>query len=330
MILTFVQWLRSSLGRLHIFVAVAGSLVLAGQVLHAGPYSATVLATPGLQGYWRLGEASGDFADSGPHGLNGIEQAAGGANAGMSRAVAGPRPADGFLGFEATNTAIHVDRMDGGDWVNIADDDRLDPRTGDWTVEAWFYSEVENNSGFTWAIVGKLQSGGADNNRLGYALLYNYWDQTGSVSGSYRGQAGMTLVETFPGIPVTPDSWHHMVSVLHRNRTVDDTDYQESGVSVFIDGELKQTRSLTTLDGDPGFDINTPHDLVIGAMTQAGNFGFRGLIDEVAVYNRALSPEEVAAHYTAAFVPIPEPNACVLALFSCVMLLARQVRTRCQ
>jgi len=53
---------------------------------------------------------------------------------------------------------------------------------------------------------------------------------------------------------------------------------------------------------DTGDDGNTANNVNIGSWyigSRAGSFGYEGIIDEVAFYNYALSPERIAAHYAA-------------------------------
>src|SRR5439155_13029379 len=55
----------------------------------------------------------------------------------------------------------------------------------------------------------------------------------------------------------------------------------------------------------PATLINTAHDVSIGARQNSGSanydLNFDGRIDEVAIYNRALNPNEILAHFNAAF-----------------------------
>ena len=83
------------------------------------------------------------------------------------------------------------------------------------------------------------------------------------------------------------------------------------------------------LDGQ-GFSPNDVNPLRIGggATEGNGNFFFHGDIDEAAVYDTALSPERVLAHYEAGINPIPEPSTIVLSVLGIFGLLATARRRR--
>ena len=77
-----------------------------------------------------------------------------------------------------------------------------------------------------------------------------------------------------------PNDWNH-VSVTKSNREV----------AMYINGELQG-------QGVPIAPFEQPHDvpLLFGA-NQVGSPLFRGLLDEIAFYNRALTPEEIKTMY---------------------------------
>jgi hypothetical protein len=66
----------------------------------------------------------------------------------------------------------------------------------------------------------------------------------------------------------------------------------------------------------PAALFDNDHDVSIGARKNTGSeaygLNFAGLIDEVAIYSRALSAGEVQANYNAA--QVPEPSSAVLTL----------------
>ena len=99
-----------------------------------------------------------------------------------------------------------------------------------------------------------------------------------------------------------------------------------SGLSVFVNG--------VQIDADGG-NLNNP-DQVLN--TGSGNFAFGarndlsqfnlypGLLDDVQVYNEALSAAEVASLYNSPGSVIPEPSTALLGLVSCGLLLVRRRR----
>lgn len=84
--------------------------------------------------------------------------------------------------------------------------------------------------------------------------------------------------------------WHHLAVV-----------YSGTALSIFIDGVQKAT-------GDRA--LNTPFSaFTLGADLEAGGSAtpFQGVIDDVSIYDRALSPTEISQLASAA--PVPEPSA---------------------
>jgi hypothetical protein len=87
-------------------------------------------------------------------------------------------------------------------------------------------------------------------------------------------------VSCFSGEPYEPRRWQHVVAVK-----------QGDQLSLYVDGELKQAAT----DDQP-----TPNGLhlVIGQLyTETVERFFRGQLDEVAIYARALEADEVAEHH---------------------------------
>ncbi len=111
----------------------------------------------------------------------------------------------------------------------------------------------------------------------------------GSAIASNPGQAevfadGLTLVST-SSYRVDDGNWHHIV-------------YTQSGnaAKLYVDGQ--QRASGTTTQSTFNMGTGTGY---IGAANGATEF-YKGAMDNVAVYNTALSAARVLAHYNAAFV----------------------------
>jgi len=85
--------------------------------------------------------------------------------------------------------------------------------------------------------------------------------------------------------PITDDEWHHVAAVIGEGVTI-------AEVKLYLDGQ-DDTRANT--DADPNvFDIVANLDVAIGRRSTNGDRYFNGLLDEVRLYNRVLSPAEVA------------------------------------
>lgn len=105
------------------------------------------------------------------------------------------------------------------------------------------------------------------------------------------------------GAAVTRDAWHHLVGV-----------FDAGNVTVFLDGVQGTTQAIGGVLQNAGA---IPDRILIGG-TRSGtvsSFNFNGLIDEVAVYNYALSPAQVSAHFNAGSPPPPPGPAGDIVVF---------------
>lgn len=82
---------------------------------------------------------------------------------------------------------------------------------------------------------------------------------------------------------VTGGGWHHVVAVR---------DADADKIYLYVDGELEQSADQIY---SAGFETTTP--LNIGWLNLYPNYRFSGSIDELTLYNRALSLTEVQQHY---------------------------------
>lgn len=135
-----------------------------------------------------------------------------------------------------------------------------------YSVELWFWNGLPNTAR---AVTGVLLSRGRGGDHLAIG---------GARSSAGRlvlgpGQVGSGTTE------IVPKTWHHAVFVRDGET-----------VSVYLDGQPEVTgRSAVLLDP-------APSRLRIGGGDDPDS-SFEGKLDEVAVYGRALTPAEVAAHY---------------------------------
>jgi hypothetical protein len=140
------------------------------------------------------------------------------------------------------------------------------------SVECWFYMPSGNHHG-TFAIAGWAGYG------IGVGL--NDMETNG------RNLIGMHTRGWVPtGIPLS-DGWHHVVL------TVQDTDFR-----IYLDGAL--ALYMTSFGDLPAADVYA------GGWYNPRNFD--GSVDEVAIYDHALTPARIAIHW-AAGLPLPPDYA---------------------
>jgi hypothetical protein len=163
--------------------------------------------------------------------------------------------------FDGTN-----DKPDAG---NPADGS-LDIGYDDVTVEAW----LRTNSSSSMRITSK-RGGAAD--VPGYSLLiYN-----SQVLFEILRVGAWVIVY---GANVTDNNWHHVAAVVDR---------QGYGV-IYTDGVPGTPVDFTSLST---YDISNAYTLSVGSFNPSVGAVFNGTLDEVRIYRRALSPQEVNASY---------------------------------
>jgi len=141
------------------------------------------------------------------------------------------------------------------------------------TLGAW----VIANLPFTTVFKGIIN---AKKSNYGPYLLQS---ATGSVGelGIYFGGT-WTYVQTKSVL--VADEFHHLVATYD----------QKDGMKIYFDGELSGTNA-----GTKGpIDENTDEGVVVGHNYGLADRWWDGVIDEVVIYNRALSKDEVALLYT--------------------------------
>ncbi|MFA5249477.1 MAG: LamG-like jellyroll fold domain-containing protein [Candidatus Paceibacterota bacterium] len=147
------------------------------------------------------------------------------------------------------------------DHVEAADSEGLNPGSGDFTVEVWF----------------KLNSVGAAN----YSILYNKENlYEASAGGGYFTYAWRPhwVWDGGTSFPVDVGEWYHAVVV-----------YDHAKQYLYKNGKMVYSRSQT---GDMETNTNALRIGARGAPGAASSF-FPGLIDEVRIYNAALTASAV-------------------------------------
>jgi len=156
-------------------------------------------------------------------------------------------------------------QFDGTSSVKIPNNSLLNFGTDtDFTIEAWFKTSVDGY------IVSKYSGGETP----GFALyVYNgkvkAWLRDGTGSADYTNITGTTTV--------TDNAWHHVAAVFDR----------DGNLSLYLDGSSDATPVSITVNDT----ISNSSNLVIGGRDDNSGF-FKGIIDEVAIFSRALSTSE--------------------------------------
>jgi putative membrane-bound dehydrogenase-like protein len=170
------------------------------------------------------------------------------------------------------------------------------PKLGEtYSVECWVWNGFPNSDR---AVTGYFFSRGPDGDAkvagdhlgIGGNHLNQGWDgKLLLFNGNERDQAlvGKTVLET--------RTWHHVAFVRNGKQV---TVYLNGNAQPEIDGELEPTFAGS-------------EDIFLGGRNDQ-MFGLEGRLDEVALYDRALTAEEVAAHFASAeALLVPQINEVV-------------------
>jgi fibronectin type 3 domain-containing protein len=163
--------------------------------------------------------------------------------------------------------------FDNGDLVSVPDSATLD-LTGPMTIEAWLRPSSTNS----WRTVAVKEGSSA--------IMYGLYANSRTSSGSNDGPSGNvfiggTEVSSRATDRLLEDSWTHLAMT-----------YDGAAVRVFEDGNLIASRSVAGAVG------TSSGALRIGGNILRGEF-YRGLIDELRIYRRALSSSEIRTDMTA-------------------------------
>jgi hypothetical protein len=206
------------------------------------------------------------------------------------------------------------------------------------TSKAYFYSETSPGAGFgtanasgltlmafinpaslpgtpsgvsTIAAVSRGGSGTAGSSRINFGVLGD-----GSVRGGGRelDANGFGSFVSSPGT-VEVGQWIHLAVTF---------DYSSNLITLYANGTLLGSGTSSTW-GAETFSSNTfSPGIAIGgnlASASASTEAFNGLIDELQIYNTALTSSEIQAAYLGL---VPEPSALLLSAFASVSLLRRR------
>jgi len=161
--------------------------------------------------------------------------------------------------------ALSFDGVD--DWVKVADSESLNPKRI--TITAWVKRDT---TGVSHSIVGKFRFA----SNTSYYLIIRAMDTVEFIIGDGANRYalnGNTIIDT---------NWHFIAAT-----------YDGACMKIWIDGELDNSLSVTT-----NIASNT-QPVTIGTWnpTAADPAHFNGTIDEVRIYNRALSENEIKMLY---------------------------------
>ncbi|MCD4689948.1 hypothetical protein K8S17_00640, partial [bacterium] len=169
------------------------------------------------------------------------------------------------------------------DEVQVPDDGSFDWGVDDsFTIEFWMKKDTACNGGSVSdneVIVGRDDPG----TQLHWWVGVNCGQTPGGVACFNLQDTGHGGQSISGSTVLTDGEWHHVVAV--RDASADST-------LLYIDGTREASAGY---DYTGGFDGATSLD--IGFLTLDERFRYEGLVDEIALYDRALSESEIFAHH---------------------------------
>lgn len=199
-----------------------------------------------------------------------IHDAAGTDNVGTLGSSSSNRPAwtTGYNDFGLDFDGIN-------DYIRIPDSGSTELDAITFTLEAWINTESVTQ---TQIIICKRANGDKYSN---YRLYLKYTD--GQLKPGVIFGTGFTYQYVLSTEGISANEWYHLAGT-----------YDGSSIKIYVNGELKNSLSAS---GNP-YQSNA--DVFIGSYSQHDNptgICFKGKIDEVGIYSRALSASEIAYNY---------------------------------
>ena len=150
------------------------------------------------------------------------------------------------------------------------------------TVEFWF-----NNLRTDSYVYGLIANRGSETGPIPFGINVT----SSGLAVYFKDPSVSSSFETTPYLPVpTPRTWHHLAATYQQATS------SNVLVSAYLDGALIQSASWP---GNLANLLNT-NPITIGASMEYPTYEyFNGVIDEVSLYNRALSSSEVQSIYSA-------------------------------
>jgi len=254
--------------RVSLFAALIGS-VLGVVLLVTGPVYA--VCPDDIISLWTLDESSADFYADSVNGNHGVGNA--------SPAVQPTGKVNGAQDFTAGSTGIDVPADDSFNWADNAS----------FSIEYWIKrpaAAFASNEVAVGRTDGSFEwwTGLWNDGKASFVLVAADGVGTGARDGANPNNAGLYLEGL---VSLADDVWHHVAVVR---------DFATGENRLYVDGALNDSVTIAYNTGQ-GFESATDN-LNLGWLNAGGGFGYNGTLDEVAIYDRVLTAQEISDHYT--------------------------------
>jgi hypothetical protein len=172
---------------------------------------------------------------------------------------------------------------DYGPHMRVKNNDRLKMGTGSLSIGAWF------KAGASLSDFGTFVS--KDPNFKSYNLFLH---QNGKIWFEINGNSFYRI--SAMGINYRDSRWHHVVAIY---------DSSVPTINIYVDGTLSNGPYIYSKTGN---DASSTSDLFVGNNDGLGQYEFHGLLDDLMIFNRVLTPAEVKLIYIADISGKPKKN----------------------
>ena len=180
------------------------------------------------------------------------------------------------LSTDRTSSNRKAYRFDGvDDYILCKDSDALHPKLI--TVASWVYPEAYG----IMAILGKTTYANAQGEQYGLSL--KELTPTFSIKRNSGGALGVGWEQVNSSSAIPINQWSHLTAT-----------WDGIALKIYVDGQLKK-QNIEVPAGP--IDNLTGGNLQIGRWLERKPFHYAGKIDEIRIYNRALSSFEIATLY---------------------------------
>lgn len=181
------------------------------------------------------------------------------------------RALSGVAGFENSGLLFDGD----GDYVNMGDEAALDFGPEDsFTLSAWV--KLDDSIGDYRAIIGKASGSSLD----GYILRHC---QDGNLGMAIESSDNAVEASAVAKQDYRDNQWHQAVGVINRDGQTN---------TLYVDGIQKAQVDIGLAD-----NFSNDYNFNLGSLNN-GSVSFKGVLDEVRVYNYALSSAEIRQLYS--------------------------------
>jgi len=174
-------------------------------------------------------------------------------------------------GFYLTDTTENCLTLNGAEYVEVPDSEALDFGTGDFSIEAWIKTSAQGHM----RIIDKKDASTGWLLSINTSEQLNYVLDDGGTDATYTGSTN-----------ISDGDWHHIVISADRSG---------NGI-IYLDTAVDSTDDISARSAS----LDSTSSIFIGADAPSGDsLFFDGKIDDVRLYSKALSSDEVTKNYNA-------------------------------